>query len=171
MVHSGLVFPENYFPTIFENFISKNNVNGKIIELSLWDTAGQEDYDRLRPLSYPGSDMVIIGFSVVDREHFFSVKDKWCPEINHFLPDVPKILVGLKTDLRTDVATLNFLRSRAQVPVTFEEGLRVASDIGAKKYFECSAKTGDGVNDIFAYAAKLAVRSRKRDRGGKCEVM
>lgn len=170
MVHSGLEFPESYFPTIFENFISKISINGKIMELSLWDTAGQEDYDRLRPLSYPSSDMVIIGFSVTDREHFFAVRDKWFPEINHFLPGVPKLLVGLKKDLRNDPAALEACRARNWSPVTYEEGVKAAMDIGAKKYFECSAKTGEGVDEIFTYAAKLAVRSRKRMRGGQCSL-
>lgn len=70
------------------------------IELSLWDTAGQEDYDRLRPLSYPESDVVLMCFSVDSASSLDNLREKWHPELAHFLEDVPKIVVGLKTDLR-----------------------------------------------------------------------
>ncbi|KAJ1541005.1 GTP-binding protein Rho1 [Cladochytrium tenue] len=81
------------------------------------------------------------------------------------------MLIGTKTDLRTDPATLDHLRSRAQTPVSFEEGARVAAEVGAKRYFECSAKANDGVREIFEYAGKLVARSRRRRGRGGCVVM
>merc|ERR1711971_363372 len=53
IVFSKDQFPEVYVPTVFENYVADIEVDGKQVELALWDTAGQEDYDRLRPLSYP----------------------------------------------------------------------------------------------------------------------
>src|ERR1044072_3632466 len=64
IVFSKGTFPEIYVPTVFENFVSTIMVDGKNIELALWDTAGQEDYDRLRPLSYPDAHVVLICFSI-----------------------------------------------------------------------------------------------------------
>jgi GTPase SAR1 family protein len=72
------------------------------IELSLWDTAGQEDYDRLRPLSYPESDVVLMCYSVDSVNSLDNLTEKWHPELVHFLENVPKIVVGLKTDLRDE---------------------------------------------------------------------
>lgn len=57
-------FPEVYVPTVFENYVSDIEVDGKQVELALWDTAGQEDYDRLRPLSYPDTDVILMCFAI-----------------------------------------------------------------------------------------------------------
>ena len=51
-------------PTVFENYVSDIEVDGKQVELALWDTAGQEDYDRLRPLSYPDTDVILMCFAI-----------------------------------------------------------------------------------------------------------
>jgi len=55
----------------------------KTVSLSLWDTAGQEDYDRLRPLSYPQTDVFLICFSVISPVSFSNVRTKWWPEVAH----------------------------------------------------------------------------------------
>jgi len=77
-------------------------VDGKPISLGLWDTAGQEYYDRLRPLSYPQTDVFLCAFSVVSSSSFEKVLSKWYPEVSHHCPNVPIILVGTKVDLRED---------------------------------------------------------------------
>ena len=74
-------FPSEYVPTVFDNYSVSVEVEGKYVNLSLWDTAGQEDYDRLRPLSYPGTDVFLVCYSMVDPESFKNVQKKWLKEI------------------------------------------------------------------------------------------
>ena len=76
------------------------------VELALWDTAGQEDYDRLRPLSYPDTDVILMCFSVDSPDSLENIPEKWTPEVKHFCPNVPIILVGNKKDLRNDPNTM-----------------------------------------------------------------
>lgn len=67
-----------YVPTVFENYVADVEVDGKHVELALWDTAGQEDYDRLRPLSYPDSHVILICFAVDSPDSLDNVQEKVC---------------------------------------------------------------------------------------------
>jgi len=162
IVYAQNRFPEAYIPTVFENYVTNRQFDGKIIEIALWDTAGQEEYDRLRPLSYPESHVILIVFSVDFPVSLGNVQDKWYPEVAHFCEGTPLILVATKTDLRRDDNTRRMLGAQGQKPVTPEQGAEVAQEIGAK-YIECSAKTGTGVQEVFA----LALRESMKNRWGK----
>ncbi|KAH1167991.1 hypothetical protein KIL84_003474 [Mauremys mutica] len=92
IVFSKDQFPEVYVPTVFENYVADIEVDGKQVELALWDTAGQEDYDRLRPLSYPDTDVILMCFSIDSPDSLENIPEKWTPEVKHFCPNVPIIL-------------------------------------------------------------------------------
>lgn len=153
-------FPEEYVPTVFET-INKCIPNPleptKSLDLILWDTAGQEDFDRLRPLSYNETDVVLIVFAVNHRVSLDNVSDKWYPEVSHFMETVPIILVGTKSDLRTEPREISLMASQGQTPVSTVEGEQVAREIGAKRYLECSAKLGKGVDYVFDAAVREAL--------------
>jgi Ras-related C3 botulinum toxin substrate 1 len=117
-------FPGEYIPTVFDNYSANVMVDGKAINLGLWDTAGQEDYDRLRPLSYPQTDVFLIAFSVVNPASYENVKQKWHPEIKHHCPNVPIVLCGTKLDLRDDAATIQRLQEKKMSPISHEQGLQ-----------------------------------------------
>ena len=94
-------FPCNYVPTVFDNYTANIMVRGFPFTVSLWNTAGQEDYDHLRPLSYPETDVFIVCFDVASRGSFQNVSEKWVPEVRHFVPEAVVLLLGTKTDLRS----------------------------------------------------------------------
>ena len=96
IVFSKDEFPQDYVPTVFDTHVADIEVDGKHVELVLWDTAGQEDYDRLRPLSYPDTDVVLLVFSISTPDTLANVPERWVPEVKHFCPEAPIILVGNK---------------------------------------------------------------------------
>ncbi|XWS32457.1 hypothetical protein CRYUN_Cryun23aG0160600 [Craigia yunnanensis] len=100
--YTSNTFPTDYVPTVFDNFSANVMVDGQTVNLGLWDTAGQEDYNRLRPLSYRGADVFLLAFSLISRPSYENVSKKWVPELRHYAPSVPIVLVGTKLDLRED---------------------------------------------------------------------
>lgn len=117
--------------------------------LGLFDTAGQEDYDRLRPLSYPQTDVFLVCFSVTSPASFENVREKWFPEVHHHCPGVPCLIVGTQTDLRDDPQVREKLAKQRMQPVRKEDGDRMAKELGAVKYVECSALTQYKLKDVF----------------------
>lgn len=157
-------FPSEYIPTVFDNYTATVMVDGRPINLGLWDTAGQEDYDRLRPLSYPQTDVFILAFSILQPHSFQNIKTKWFPEIQHHAPDVPILLIGTKCDLRNDQSLIESLKSRGMNVVKTEEGRQAAEDIGAAGYIECSALTQEGLKQVFDEAIKAALNDQASKR-------
>ncbi|XP_041458150.1 rho-related protein racA-like [Lytechinus variegatus] len=140
-------FPNDYVPTVFDNYSANVMVNGVPYNLGLWDTAGQEDYDRLRPLSYPGTDIFLICYSVDSRASFENVEEKWYPELTHYLPNTPILLVATKIDLRGSNTGGQF--------VSFDEGARLAAKLNCG-FAETSALTQSGLKECFDRAIELA---------------
>lgn len=166
IVFSKDTFPEVYVPTVFENYVADIEIDGKQIELALWDTAGQEDYDRLRPLSYPDTNVLLICFSVDSPDSLDNVPEKWVPEVKHFCPNTPYLLVGCKKDLRNDPNTIQTLKQINQEPVAYNKAMSVATNINAFQYIECSAKSKDNVREVFETATRAALMSKKKAKGG-----
>jgi len=132
--------------------------------LGLWDTAGQEEYDRLRPLSYPGADVILLCFSTISRASYESITDKWAVEVNHFVPDVPLVVVGTKIDLR-EAQTADPNTGKYD-PLNSQKGEELARQIRAKKYMEVSAKTRDGLEDVFNFAMDLVLEREAHSGSG-----
>lgn len=166
-------FPSEYIPTVFDNYCANLVVDGKAVNLGLWDTAGQEDYDRLRPLSYPQTDVFLICFSVVSSSSFDNVSTKWVPEVRHHCPSTPIILVGTKIDLRSDKETIEKLSQKHKAPITEEEAKAKANEVGAVKYLECSAATQQGLVEVFheAVRAVLSPKNTKKGKKKQCTLL
>jgi small GTP-binding protein len=160
-------FPGEYIPTVFDNYSANVMVDGKPVNLGLWDTAGQEDYDRLRPLSYPQTDVFLICYSIISPSSFENVKSKWFPEIQHHAPGVPIILVGTKSDLRSDQNIQRQLSTKGASMVASTASADMARQIGAVKSMECSALTQEGLKSVFdeAIRAAMAPKNKKSKKG------
>jgi Ras-related C3 botulinum toxin substrate 1 len=154
-------FPEDYVPTIFDNFSANVIVDNQVINLGLWDTAGQEEYDRLRPLSYPQANVFLLCYSVVNRISLENIKIKWNPEVRYYCPLAPKVLVATKTDLRDNPSSdeARLLKKRGIVPISSEEGAKMAQEIGAAAFKECSARNQHGLKELFEEAIRLVLYS------------
>ncbi|TRY64362.1 hypothetical protein TCAL_11728 [Tigriopus californicus] len=150
------VFDPLYQVTVFENFVVDFVLDGIEYELAIWDTAGQEDYEQLRPLSYPDTDVIVLCFAIDCQDSFENLKSKWLPELQYYCPQVPIVLVGNKIDLRSDAETLSNLHKLGHQCVTPEKGSAMAEELGARDYVECSAKMMRGVQDVFDTVVKVA---------------
>ncbi|XP_023545736.1 rac-like GTP-binding protein ARAC7 isoform X2 [Cucurbita pepo subsp. pepo] len=153
-------FPTDYIPTVFDNFSANVSVDGNIVNLGLWDTAGQEDYSRLRPLSYRGADVFVLAFSLISRASYENILKKWMPELRRFAPNVPIILVGMKLDLREDRRYAN--EQTGYDIITSSQGEELRKQIGASAYIECSSKTQQNVKAVFDTAIKVVLQPPRR---------
>ncbi|RMZ77338.1 hypothetical protein DV737_g4385, partial [Chaetothyriales sp. CBS 132003] len=144
-----------YEPTVFENYVHDIFVDNIHMELSLWDTAGQEEFDRLRSLSYDDTQAIMLCFSVDNRGSLENVSTKWVQEIHEHCP-------GVKV-----------AQHPAYRMIHYNEGLEVARKIGALRYLECSAMRNRGVNEAFTEAARVAlqVKPARAKEDSKCAVM
>ncbi|PYH98783.1 hypothetical protein BO71DRAFT_394946 [Aspergillus ellipticus CBS 707.79] len=157
-------FPTVYEPTVFENYVHDIFVDNVHMELSLWDTAGQEEFDRLRALSYEDTHLIMLCFSVDSRDSFENVASKWIEEISENCPGVKMVLTALKCDLRKDE-----LDQENPNAITYDEGLAKAKEIGAVKYLECSAVQNRGIMETFYEAAKVALEVKTQGSNGSGE--
>jgi small GTP-binding protein len=145
--------------------------NEQAINLQLWDTAGQEDYKKLRPLSYPQTDVFMISFSLVDPVTLENVENAWVQEIKEHCPNTPYILVGLKSDLRDNPLD-------GMTPIPKSKGEEMVRKIGACDYVECSAYKAMNLKEVFEAAIKIALNPpatkvtevHSSGNGGCCEV-
>ncbi|POW09774.1 hypothetical protein PSTT_06550 [Puccinia striiformis] len=163
-------FPSEYVPTVFDNYAVTVMIGDDPYTLGLFDTAGQEDYDRLRPLSYPQTDVFLVCFSVTSPASFENVKEKWFPEVHHHCPGVPCLIVGTQVDLRDDGAVIEKLARQKQRPVQPDAGERLARELGAVKYVECSALTQKGLKNVFDEAIVAALEPPVTKSKRRCTV-
>ncbi|KAF6752977.1 P-loop containing nucleoside triphosphate hydrolase protein [Ephemerocybe angulata] len=178
------VFTRGFFTQVYEPTV----VDDQLVELSLWDTAGQEEFDRLRSLSYAETHVVMVCFSVDNPVSLENIESKWLDEILEYCPGVKLVLVGhvthalaalracllvilaLKCDLRDDRVVKERLSRFGGHTVQYEEGLAVARRIRASRYLECSSKHNRGVSEVFYEAARVSLSTRTRGTDEGCIV-
>jgi len=152
-------FPGEYVPTVFDNYNANAIVDGQPVNLGLWDTAGSDEYNSLRPLSYPGTDVFLLCFSLFSPSSLDAIISKWYPEVKEHADGTPIILVGTKLDLREKESAVATLRESGQEPVTPAQGKSAATQIGAVKYLECSALTQENLSEVFEEAIRVVLKA------------
>ncbi|OHT13270.1 small GTP-binding protein [Tritrichomonas foetus] len=152
MVLNEKPFPERYVPTIFENYTQDVQINNQPYKLHIWDTAGQDEYDRLRPLSYSGANAILLCFALDSKQSFLNLTERWIGEVKHYCKDAKIILIGTKLDLR-----------QAGNPnhVTDQEAQGFVNEQKCFQFVPCSPKTGEGIDKVFPAAAKACEMKNK----------
>jgi len=163
-------YPAEYVPTAIDTYHAVVHVDGQPLTLELCDTPGQDDFDTLRPLVYPNTDVFLLCFSVVMPSTFQNVREKWIPEIRSQSKKVPIVLVGTQSDLRADAKTLVGLRHSKEHPIQESEARKLAHSLGCETYVESSSLTQDNLKEVFDNAIMEGLRSRQeraRKKGKK----
>ncbi|XP_018431091.1 PREDICTED: rho-related GTP-binding protein RhoG-like isoform X2 [Nanorana parkeri] len=144
-------FPKEYIPTVFDNY--------------------SEEYDRLRTLSYPQTNVFIICFSIASPPSYENIKHKWYPEVGHHCPNVPILLVGTKKDLRNNPDLIKKLKEQNQLPITYQQGVSLSKQIHAVKYMECSALNQDGIKEVFAESVRAVLNPNPVKKKNPCFLL
>ncbi|XP_078333849.1 uncharacterized protein LOC111114636 isoform X3 [Crassostrea virginica] len=140
--------PDGYIATVFGDYTGTLMMDDKTFCLNIRDTGGVGDYDRLRPLSYPQTDVVLLCYSIENRASFENIEARWIPEIKHYCPDTPLILVACKTDLRST--------SSHEDLITTNEGQALANKLRLS-FCETSALTKAGLKECFEAAVSMTL--------------
>ncbi|KAF3820222.1 hypothetical protein GH733_015731 [Mirounga leonina] len=157
--------------SVIISLISQRKISERHWRIGAVGIRRQEDYDRLRPLSYPQTDVFLVCFSVVSPSSFENVKEKWVPEITHHCPKTPFLLVGTQIDLRDDPSTIEKLAKNKQKPITPETAEKLARDLKAVKYVECSALTQKGLKNVFDEAILAALEPPEPKKSRRCVLL
>jgi GTPase SAR1 family protein len=162
---------QDFRRSYYGSSVDTTTSNGTPIRLFLRDCAGREPFGRSQPTSYLGASLVVICFDISNPDSFRNINERWIPEIMYFMssPRVPILLVGCKADRRVTIP-----REGDRDLVSSEQGHTAAATIGAVRYMECSALTGEGVGDIAKAALELATSWDPRPwylRESTCHIM
>jgi len=142
IVYKDKKFDDRYVPTVFDVYSMNIPINGVEYKLILSDTAGQEDFDKLRRLAYKDVDVFIVTYAINERTSYENVFLKWAPELKRFAPKAKIIVAGTKQDLHDGTRRC----------ISYEEGESLARDINAHGFIENSSKTMNFIDATFQMA-------------------
>ncbi|KAJ8611844.1 hypothetical protein CTAYLR_005778 [Chrysophaeum taylorii] len=144
-------FPEEYVPTVYDVPTMNSMIDGTPTNVTLWDTAGQFDFDRLRPLVYPQTDAFVLCASLDDENSQDVLESRWLHEIRAHLPArVPFVIAATKADVSGSSLKL----------------MERAKRMKAQGYFEVSAREDWGVDTLFDHVARVALWHVRAQRSG-----
>jgi len=147
-------FITEYTPTVFDNFSAIEEIDGDLVNVILWDTAGQDDYAQIRTTCYNNCkyDVFLLCYSTIHRDSYDNVKYKWLPELKQNSPGTPYILVGTKTDLRDE---------KNPAHIQPKEAKKLVTEIKAHSYIECTSRDPSSVGKVVMEALTLVMEKDK----------
>lgn len=145
--------------------------NDTPVNLSIWDTAGSADFDRLRPLSYDRTDVFLAAFSIISQASFEAVASKWIDEIRHHCPRTPIVLVGMKADLQEDEVLMGQLRDKGMGPVLEKQAHDLVTAHNLAGYITCSSLKHESLVAVLDMAIGIALSHKNRQQSAKCHLM
>jgi len=160
-----MLFLTEYVPTVFDNYNAMYEFESQNIFLGLWDTAGQSDFDKVRPISYKQADVYLLFFSVINPTSLENIRERWVDEVIQHSPTAPYFLVGTQIDERENETVIHSLAEQGKTPITSMMGAFVAKQIGAKGYFEISAKEmrfGNLFEEVIRHVFNVARGMKKK---------
>ncbi|GAA32659.1 GTP-binding protein rhoA [Clonorchis sinensis] len=157
-------FDSDYIPTVFETTAKDVELeDGRHITLGLWDTGGQEEFDQIRQLAYPGASLILLCYAVDCRTSLDNIVHTWVGEVRSYCPSIPIMLIGCKSDRRCVPVFSQGGNSRRGTPVIDcvkpDEAEKIRKQIGALFHLECSALNRSNVESVFQLAARFILDS------------
>mmetsp|Transcript_11636 Transcript_11636/g.17228 ORF Transcript_11636/g.17228 Transcript_11636/m.17228 type:complete len:200 (+) Transcript_11636:50-649(+) len=155
-------YPETYEPTVSEQESGNITIQKKKFKLSIWDTAGNSDYARLRPLAYPKTHSCILFYAIDNRESFDHVNDFY-EEYRESEPETEVILVGTHVERRGKEEEGEY--------ITKEEGEEKQEEIGASYFMEISTKSEKDARLVIENAVRAGLPEDYFSTGCCCTIM
>ncbi|EMD48017.1 RAS-related protein racG, putative [Entamoeba histolytica KU27] len=163
---AGIIAPGEIPPTAVQDQKVSISVDGVMNTINIISTEGSEEYARLRPLSYPGTDVFIVLFSITDPDSYNHVEKLWKPEIKEYCSGVPIILVGSCAEVRKTPEKINSLTEQGITLISQEQGEAMAKRIGAVEYIEWNDSDKEDVDFIFEEAIRACLKKSKENSTG-----
>jgi small GTP-binding protein len=162
ITHRTNTFPTEYIPPVLDQFPLELTVNeNEKIRLDVWEKPPLDDSEMTRSMPYLDTDVFLVCFSINSIDSLESVQTKWIPQIQHYWPIAPVILVGTKADLRKCDPSSTDADSNEKL-IEIEYVLKLAKELGVTEYLECSALTQDGLKIVFERGAQAAWDNRQK---------
>lgn len=156
-----------YRPTQLDFYDTKVKINDNELNIRIVDTPEEDRTDKFRKISLFEANVVLLFFSLVDKQSLENISIVYLPEIRYVCPQTPLILVGTKSKLRDKIIENPELEKPSQKPISNKDIKRLSKTLRLNGYFECDVDEYLNIDELFDSAIKTAIVPSK---SSKCSV-